>query len=148
MGTGHTCQEAGRKLFLGRCAGSHTIRVTEAFDLTHLKSRSMLAAGGLINATEHLVEWIIHFLELKPGRGCSSTVGSMTDVIEDSTQYLHKDDLNAIAHYLKTLHPHGKKSAFKPDTPALDRELAAIVTGKWSFRVQDSSSHSQRSAIK
>ena len=115
-------------LFLGRFAGCQSICGTEAMDahtldLTHLKSRSMLAAGRLTNATVHLVEWITHVPELKPGRGCSSTAGSMTDVIEDSPQYLHKDDLNAIAHYLKAFLRMAK-------SPPINRTRQPL-TGSW-----------------
>ena len=63
---------AGKTLFLDRCAGCHTIRGTEAVgahapDLTHLKSRRLIAAGLLTNTPEHLVKWITHAQDLKPG---------------------------------------------------------------------------------
>ncbi len=41
---------------------------------------------------------------LKTGRNAHSVVfGSMTDVVNNSTQYMSDDDLKAIAHYLKSL---------------------------------------------
>jgi mono/diheme cytochrome c family protein len=43
---------------------------------------------------------------------------------------LHKDDLKAIAHYLKSLPAHGKKTSFKPGMPAVATALAAMVTGE------------------
>lgn len=63
---------AGQKLFLDRCAGCHAIRGTEAVgahapDLTHLKSRRLIAAGLLTNTPDHLVQWITHAQDLKPG---------------------------------------------------------------------------------
>lgn len=63
---------AGRILFLDRCGGCHTIRGTEAMgahapDLTHLKSRRLIAAGLLTNTPEHIMKWIAHAQELKPG---------------------------------------------------------------------------------
>jgi cytochrome c oxidase subunit 2 len=62
----------GKKLFLDRCSGCHSIRGTEAVgahapDLTHLHSRRLIAAGLLTNTPEHLVQWITHVQELKPG---------------------------------------------------------------------------------
>lgn len=63
---------AGRALFKERCAGCHTIRGTDAVgsngpDLTHLNSRRQIAAGLLSNTPEHLIDWITHAQELKPG---------------------------------------------------------------------------------
>jgi mono/diheme cytochrome c family protein len=54
----------------------------------------------------------------------------MIDVIENSTQYLHKDDLDAIAHYLKTLPAHGERASYNPGTPAVALDLAAMITGE------------------
>jgi cytochrome c oxidase subunit 2 len=64
--------DPGYKLFMDRCAGCHAIRGTEARgthapDLTHLKSRRRLAAGLLTNTPEHLMNWITHAQQLKPG---------------------------------------------------------------------------------
>ncbi len=63
---------AGRILFLDRCGGCHTIRGTEAMgihapDLTHLNTRRLIGAGLLTNTPEHLMQWITHTQELKPG---------------------------------------------------------------------------------
>lgn len=55
--------------------------------------------------------------------------GSMTDVIKNSTKYLRKQDLWAIAHYLKSLPARGEQSSYRPDKPAVAVETAAIVTG-------------------
>lgn len=62
----------GKKLFMDRCAGCHTVRGTEARgnhapDLTHLKSRRLLAAGLITNSPEHLIQFITHVQDLKPG---------------------------------------------------------------------------------
>jgi cytochrome c oxidase subunit 2 len=64
--------DPGYKLFMDRCAGCHAIRGTEARgthapDLTHLKSRRRLAAGLLTNTPDHLMNWITHAQQLKPG---------------------------------------------------------------------------------
>lgn len=64
--------DPGYKLFMDRCAGCHAIRGTEARgthapDLTHLKSRRRLAAGLLTNTPDHLMNWVTHAQQLKPG---------------------------------------------------------------------------------
>jgi cytochrome c oxidase subunit 2 len=71
--------DAGKKLFLDRCAGCHTIRGIEAVgahapDLTHLKSRRLIAAGTLTNTPEHLVKWITHAQDIKPGARMPSMI--------------------------------------------------------------------------
>ncbi len=75
----------GKKLFLDHCAGCHTIRGTEAVgahapDLTHLKSRRLIAAGLLTNTPDHLVQWITHAQELKPGARMPSMVLTATEI--------------------------------------------------------------------
>ncbi|MFZ2169016.1 MAG: cytochrome c oxidase subunit II [Methylococcaceae bacterium] len=76
---------AGKKLFLDRCAGCHTIRGTEAVgahapDLTHLKSRRLIAAGLLTNTPDHLVKWITHAQDLKPGARMPSMELTATEI--------------------------------------------------------------------
>ena len=47
---------------------------------------------------------------LKTGRNDKSVVfGGMSDVVEHSLQYLSDDDITAIARYLKSLPPRGKR---------------------------------------
>lgn len=54
---------------------------------------------------------------LKTGHNSQTVAfGSMVTVIENSTQYLRKKDLEAIAHYLKSLPSHGEKASYKPAT--------------------------------
>jgi cytochrome c oxidase subunit II len=77
--------DAGKKLFVDRCAGCHTIRGTEAVgahapDLTHLKSRRLIAAGSLTNTPEHLVKWITHAQDLKPGARMPSMKLTATEI--------------------------------------------------------------------
>jgi cytochrome c oxidase subunit 2 len=76
---------AGKELFLDRCAGCHGIRGTGAVgahapDLTHLKSRRLIAAGLLTNSPDHLVQWITHAQELKPGARMPSMVLTAPEV--------------------------------------------------------------------
>ncbi len=70
---------AGRKLFMERCSGCHSIRGTEAVgahapDLTHLKSRRLIAGGTFVNTPEQRKQWIAHAQELKPGARMPSMV--------------------------------------------------------------------------
>jgi cytochrome c oxidase subunit 2 len=76
---------AGKGLFMDNCAGCHTVRGTEAVgahapDLTHLQSRRLIAAGSLTNTPEHLVQWITHAQELKPGARMPSFTLSDTEI--------------------------------------------------------------------
>ncbi len=66
-------QQAGQAVFVdGECAECHTIRGTNAAglggpDLTHLGSRTTLAAGTLPNTPEHLAEFVGAPQDVKPG---------------------------------------------------------------------------------
>ena len=61
------------QLFLIHCASCHRVRGTSAFfgtlgpDLTHVASRSTLAAGTLPNGKESLAGWIADPQRVKPG---------------------------------------------------------------------------------
>jgi cytochrome c oxidase subunit 2 len=62
----------GRTLFTSRCGGCHTVRGSEANgehgpDLTHLQSRTTIAAGTLQNTPDNLLQWIRHAQAIKPG---------------------------------------------------------------------------------
>jgi cytochrome c oxidase subunit 2 len=77
--------DAGKALFLDRCAGCHAIRGTEAVgvhapDLTHLNSRRLIAAGLLTNTPDHLVQWITHAQDLKPGARMPSMELTATEI--------------------------------------------------------------------
>lgn len=66
-------QQAGQQVFLSRaCALCHTVRGTAAGsqvgpDLTHLATRSTLAAGTLPNTRGHLAGWVVDPQRIKPG---------------------------------------------------------------------------------
>jgi cytochrome c oxidase subunit 2 len=77
--------DAGRKVFMEHCSGCHSIRGTEAIgahapDLTHLKSRRLIAAGTLTNSPEHREQWITHAQEIKPGARMPSMVLSPVEL--------------------------------------------------------------------
>lgn len=63
---------AGSKVFQERCSGCHTVAGTPAGgvigpDLSHLASRSTLAAGLIPNDSSHLSDWIANPQAIKPG---------------------------------------------------------------------------------
>jgi mono/diheme cytochrome c family protein len=67
---------------------------------------------------------------LKSGHGGDLvTFGSMVQVVEDSTQYMNDDDLNAIAHYLKSLPPQRASGAYVPQSLAARQTSASARTG-------------------
>jgi mono/diheme cytochrome c family protein len=126
---------------LGHCGACHTPRGLAFQEKAYTEASPIYLSGALVdnwyaaNLTgdlgSGLGRWseadIAAFLETGHG-GQIAAFGSMIDVIENSTQYLYKDDLNAIAHYLKSLPAHGEKAAYKTDMPAV--LLAAMVTGE------------------
>jgi cytochrome c oxidase subunit 2 len=86
----------GRQLFLSsNCAQCHSVRGTEAMgtlgpDLTHVGSRSLLAAGTVANEPAKLAAWIVDPQSLKAG----STMPSSK---------LAPDDVRALVAYLQGL---------------------------------------------
>jgi len=128
---------------LGHCGACHTPRGLAFQETAYNESSPKYLSGAVVDnwyaanltgdSASGLGRWseadIAEFLETGHG-GQIAAFGSMTDVIGNSTQHLHKDDLNAIAHYLKTLPSHGKKASYKPSTPAVTLDLAAIITGE------------------
>lgn len=73
----------GRKLFQQKnCITCHTVRGHEgagvtAPDLTHVGSRTTLAAGLLQNTPEQLARWVMHPGEVKPGNKMYLGIGQM-----------------------------------------------------------------------
>jgi len=89
--------QSGRNVFESlSCVNCHTIRGTVAKgvfgpDLTHLMSRTTIAAGMLENTPKNLRDWVNDPQEMKPG----SLMPSMK---------LTGAELNAIMSYLESLH--------------------------------------------
>ncbi len=89
-------QQRGQAVFLAMpCPACHTIAGTSAGgrigpDLTHLASRSTLAAGTLPNTTGHLAGWILDPQTQKPGNQMPAIA-------------LQADDLQALLAYLESL---------------------------------------------
>ncbi|MDP9123548.1 MAG: cytochrome c oxidase subunit II [Pseudomonadota bacterium] len=88
--------QAGHEVFLAKaCASCHTVRGTDAAgtlgpDLTHVGSRSTIAAGLFETTRGSLAAWIADPQRLKPGNNMP-----MVD--------LSADELNAVAAYLEGL---------------------------------------------
>jgi cytochrome c oxidase subunit 2 len=89
--------QRGRGVFESRCALCHTVRTgdpgtqgTLGPDLTHLMSRSTIAAGTLANNTGNLHGWIANPQALKPGTQMPATE-------------LTPGDLHDVVAYLQTL---------------------------------------------
>jgi cytochrome c oxidase subunit 2 len=86
----------GRRVFETRsCALCHTVRGADANgtlgpDLTHIGSRTTLAAGTLPNTSRDLARWIVDPQSVKPGSNMPPTE-------------LSGDDLAALVAYLETL---------------------------------------------
>jgi mono/diheme cytochrome c family protein len=128
---------------LGHCGACHTPRGLAFQEKAYSESSPVYLSGALVdnwfsaNLTGDPASGLGRWSEadiaalLETGHGAqAATFGSMTDVIEDSTQYLHKSDLNAIAHYLKSLPARGENASYNPDAPVIAMEMAAIVTGE------------------
>lgn len=87
----------GKQIFETKACGlCHTIRGTRAMadvgpDLTHLASRSAIAANSFPNSRAWLEAWVTHAQSLKPGN-------QMPDLAE-----MRGDELQAVAHYLESL---------------------------------------------
>lgn len=87
--------QRGQQVFLAHCSACHAVRGTPAGgilgpDLTHLMSRSTLAAGLLPNTRGNLTAWIANSQALKPGSRMPSLA-------------LSGPELGAVVAYLDTL---------------------------------------------
>jgi len=95
-GTDQERVRRGEQVFLnGPCAMCHAIRGTRALsrvgpDLTHVASRTMLAAATIPNTRGHLAGWILNPQNIKPGTQMPPTL-------------IRNDDLHALLAYLESL---------------------------------------------
>ncbi len=127
---------------LGHCGACHTPRGPAYNELGYTQSSPLYLTGG---TNDH---WFAPNLSGDPGSGLGRvsaqeiaaflkqghggglvTFGSMVQVVEDSTQYLNDDDLNAIATYLKSLPPHALSGRYDADPRAKQQTAEAIRTG-------------------
>lgn len=88
-------EEHGRQVFLtGTCVTCHAIRGAGAFahkapDLTHLASRSTIAAATLPNTTGHLAGWVVDSQRIKPGNRMPPNILPSADLL-DLVAYLRR----------------------------------------------------------
>ena len=93
----------GRRLFTEKtCAGCHTVRGHEGLgitgpDLTHIGSRTTIAAGLLENNPEQMARWLLHPEVVKPGNKMYTT-GYVPNNIT-----LTQDEVSALVAYLESL---------------------------------------------
>ncbi|HVE05801.1 MAG TPA: cytochrome c [Paraburkholderia sp.] len=127
---------------LGHCGACHTPRGPAYQELGYDDSARAYLTGGV---NDH---WFAPNLTADPGSGLGRigaadlvaflkqghgaglvTFGSMVQVVEDSTQYLNDDDLNAITHYLKSLPAQRSSGAYVERSAAAAQTLRALQTG-------------------
>jgi mono/diheme cytochrome c family protein len=112
---------------LGHCGACHTPRGLAYQEKGYDEESPVFLKGAVVdnwfaanlrgNYASGLGRWseadISDFLATGHG-GQAAVFGSMLEVVEKSTQYLHKDDLDAIAHYLKSLSAQPESASYKP----------------------------------
>jgi cytochrome c oxidase subunit 2 len=93
----------GRRLFVEKtCAGCHVVRGHEGMgitgpDLTHIGSRTTIAAGLLENNHEQMARWLKHPEVVKPGN-LMYTTGYVPNNVQ-----LNDAEVNALVAYLESL---------------------------------------------
>ena len=129
---------------LGHCGACHTPRGLAFQEKAYSESSPDYLTGSVIdnwfagNLTgtdaSGLGRWseseISTFLETGHS-GHSVAFGSMVTVIENSTQHLRKADLDAIAHYLKSLPGKKGKTSYKPPTKQGQLVLIGAVASQF-----------------
>lgn len=127
---------------LGHCGACHTPRGLAFQEVAYSENSPLYLSGAVVDnwfaanlRGDHasgLQRWsesdIVEFLKAGHSGG-GTAFGSMTDVVENSMQYLRDDDLEAIAHYLKSLPARGEKSSYVPDRPDVAIKFAALQSG-------------------
>ncbi|OTP79994.1 putative diheme cytochrome c-553 [Caballeronia sordidicola] len=127
---------------LGHCGACHTPRGPAYEERGYTESSRLYLTGG---TNDH---WFAPNLTGDPGAGLGRvheaeiaaflksghggdlvTFGSMVQVVEDSMQYMNDDDLNAIAHYLKSLPAEQPSGAYGPRSLGAQQTTAAARTG-------------------
>jgi mono/diheme cytochrome c family protein len=127
---------------LGHCGACHTSRGIAYQEKGYSSASSQFLNGEVLDnwyapkltgdRSSGLGRWseadIVSFL--KYGQSSqASAFGSMTSVIENSTQFMTNDDLLAIAKYLKSLPARREHSTFLPNAANVAITSSAILTG-------------------
>jgi mono/diheme cytochrome c family protein len=127
---------------LGHCGACHTPRGLAFQESAYSEDSPLYLSGAVVDnwfaanlRGDHasgLQRWseadIAEFLKAGHSGG-GTAFGSMTDVVENSMQYLREDDLKAIARYLKSLPARGEKPSYDPDRPDVYIKFAALKSG-------------------
>ena len=129
---------------LGHCGACHTPRGPGFEERGYDESSRLYLTGG---TNDH---WFAPNLTGDPGSGLGRlsprdiasflksghgvdvhvvTFGSMVQVVEDSAQYFNDDDLDAIAHYLKSLPAREGSGAFTPNSQKAQETAVSLKTG-------------------
>ncbi len=129
---------------LGHCGACHTPRGPGFEERGYDESSRLYLTGG---TNDH---WFAPNLTGDPGSGLGRlsqrdiasflksghgvdvhvvTFGSMVQVVEDSAQYFNDDDLDAIAHYLKSLPAREASGAFTPNSQKAHETAVSLKTG-------------------
>lgn len=135
---------------LGHCSACHTPRsITGAEKGSTERDGEVFLSGAVIDgwyaqplrntATPGLATWLPQDIVdyLKTGRtGHTAAFGPMTQVVANSTQYLTREDLAAIATYLKSLGGENAAppAAAAPAAPASDPTALALRDGRLGQR--------------
>lgn len=127
---------------LGHCGACHTPRGIAYQEKGYSESSPDYLTGAVVdnwfagnltgNQASGLGRWTENEISafLRTGHnGHTVAFGSMVLVIENSTQHLSEEDLNAIAHYLKSLPVRKGKTSYKPHAQQTEIVLAGTVTG-------------------
>jgi mono/diheme cytochrome c family protein len=123
---------------LGHCGACHTPRGFAYQEKAYSESSPEYLSGAVIdnwfagNLTADRASGLGRWAEadisefLRTGHnGHTVAFGSMVLVVENSTQHLDKEDLDAIAHYLKTLGARKGRSSYRPGTSI--RKISAEI---------------------
>lgn len=127
----------------GHCSSCHTAKNMLGGDTSAYLQGGALQGWYAPNLTPDphtgLGKWsesdIVSYLRSGTNKMTASS-GPMTEAIENSTQYMTDDDLQAIALYLKSLPASGK-----PVPQPLSADNTAMITGKKVFESQCSACH-------
>ena len=127
---------------LGHCGACHTPRGLAFQEKGYSEASPYYLSGAVIdnwfaanltsNRASGLGRWteseVAAFLKTGHARRTVAS-GSMITVIENSTQYLRDEDLDAIAHYLKSLPAREGEASYQPQPRKTAIVLAGIETG-------------------
>jgi mono/diheme cytochrome c family protein len=127
---------------LGHCGACHTPRGLAYQEKGYSEVSPDYLTGAVVdswfagnltgNQASGLGKWTENEISafLRTGHnGHTVAFGSMVLVIENSTQHLREEDLDAIAHYLKSLPAKRGKTSYKPQARQTEIVLAGTVTG-------------------